>query len=223
MPLTLYGSPIATCTQRVIMLCKELDVPYELVALDLLKGEHKAPGHLAVQPFGKVPVLRDDEEDLCLFESRCIMRYVAAKYWHKMDLIGVDIKPGAFIDNWLEAEGHNYDPPVASIVREKVFGPSLFGRTPDEAVVSDGLRRLETVLDAYETVLSDGRTYIAGDQFSVADISHVPYTWLLVHAAGVTEPLRSRPNVWAWWQRISTRQSWLDTLAECSPAQAAPK
>lgn len=202
--MKLYGHPIATCTQRVTYLLKELGVEYELIPVDLMKGEQKTPEYMEKQPFGKVPVLEDG--DLTIFESRCILRYIADKYKDKVNLIGKDAKERALVDNWLEAEGHNFSGPVGGIVYEKVF-KQWRGQETDETIVAKHMEQLAVVLDVYEKVLSK-RSYIAGDEFSIADISHVPYAAYLIEKAGVKEPFESRPNVWAWWNRITQRDAW---------------
>ena len=58
-PVKLYGSPTSTCTRRVAVVLKEKGVPYELIPVDLSKGEHKKPDYIAnFQPFGQVHVLQ---------------------------------------------------------------------------------------------------------------------------------------------------------------------
>lgn len=79
MALKLYGLREATCTQRVLTALAELGVTdYELIAVNLYAGEQKQPSHLAMQPFGKIPVLDDD--GYLIFESRAICKYLARKY-----------------------------------------------------------------------------------------------------------------------------------------------
>lgn len=56
----------------------ELQVPYEMVLLDMKKGEHRTPEYLAINPFGKVPSMEDG--DLKLFESGAILLHLATKY-----------------------------------------------------------------------------------------------------------------------------------------------
>ncbi|OJA20701.1 hypothetical protein AZE42_12978 [Rhizopogon vesiculosus] len=53
----LYGFPTSTCTRLVALVCKEKEVPYELIPVDLTKGEQKAPDFVAKQPFGQVPYI----------------------------------------------------------------------------------------------------------------------------------------------------------------------
>ena len=79
MGLKLHGSPFSTCTQRVLTVLAEKGVTdYEIVPVNLPAGEHKQPAHVALQPFGKIPVLEDD--GFFVYESRAICRYIASKY-----------------------------------------------------------------------------------------------------------------------------------------------
>ena len=57
MVLKLYGTAIATCTQRVLVVANQLGVTVELVNVDLTKQEQKSPEYLKKQPFGQVPYL----------------------------------------------------------------------------------------------------------------------------------------------------------------------
>jgi glutathione S-transferase len=56
-----------------------MGLPYEIILVDLGKGEQKQPAHLAIQPFGQVPVL-EDTDGTKIFESRAIIRYLVKKY-----------------------------------------------------------------------------------------------------------------------------------------------
>jgi glutathione S-transferase len=57
MPIKLYGSPLSTCTRRVAVVAKLAGVPFEMVPVDMRKGEHKSPSFLEKQPFGQVPYI----------------------------------------------------------------------------------------------------------------------------------------------------------------------
>jgi len=57
MVLKLYGYPLSTCTRLVALICKEKEIPYELVPIDLKKREHKTAEFLKIQPFGQIPYI----------------------------------------------------------------------------------------------------------------------------------------------------------------------
>lgn len=48
---------MSTCTRRAAQIAKERNIPYVLVPVDMLKGEHKHPTHITHQPFGQVPYI----------------------------------------------------------------------------------------------------------------------------------------------------------------------
>lgn len=111
MVLLIHGSPVSPCTKRVQVVLHEKGIPFEFNPVDLSKAEQKSELHIQKQPFGKVPVLEEDEfvlygtfttphrffspslvmRFLMLFdtESRAICQYVAAKYRNQ----GTDLFP----------------------------------------------------------------------------------------------------------------------------------
>ena len=192
-----YGDTRATCVQRVLILLEELDLKYNVIKVDLLKNEHKAKDFLKLQPFGKVPVVKYD--DRVIFESRSILKYIAKNNLDIKDLLG-----GTDVDIWLEVESQNYNPAVSKIVNEKLF-KKWRGEKADEDVVKKSLEELEKVLDVYEDRLSEC-PYIGGDFFSIADISHIPYTNYLLKC-GYKDLYKKRPNVYKWLKRIVKRDS----------------
>jgi len=195
--VNVYGDVKATCTQRVLILLEEINLKYEVKSVDLGKGEQRGEEFMKLQPFGKVPAVEYDER--ILFESRSILRYIAKNNNDIEDLLG-DIDT----DIWLEVESQNYNPHVSKIVNEKLF-KKWKGEKPDPEVVQSELKMLEGVLDVYEKRLSKS-TFIGGDQFSIADISHIPYTNYMLRC-GYKELYKSRPNVYRWVKQIIKRPS----------------
>lgn len=191
--LTVYGHHKATCTQRILILLEELDLKYDFNEVDLSNGEQREEEYLKLQPFGKVPVVKYG--DRVLFESRSIMRYIARNNKDPINLLG-DVN----CDIWLEVESHNFNPHVSAIIAEKVFK-----KTNNEQVIKENLEALEKILDVYETRLSS-QEYIGGDNYSIADISHIPYAYMLLKS-GFKEPFKSRPNVYNWLKRIMRREA----------------
>jgi glutathione S-transferase len=64
----LYGHPFSTCTNRVLIVAKEVGLEIEYYQVDLFKGEHKSEDFLKHQPFGQVPYLVDTEEGVTFYE-----------------------------------------------------------------------------------------------------------------------------------------------------------
>ncbi|KAF7422319.1 hypothetical protein PC9H_010475 [Pleurotus ostreatus] len=203
MVLKLYGSPVSTCTKRVATVLIELNVPFELVPIDLRKGEQKTPQFLEKQPFGKVPYIDDD--GFILYESRAISRYLATKYSGQgTQLIPKDLQAWAKFEQAASVEICNFDPYASGVVIEKYFKP-IFGQTPDEAQAKDLTEKLNANLDTYDLILSKQK-FLGGDEFTLADLFHLPFGALLP-PSGVNA-LQERPNANRWFEAISSRPSW---------------
>jgi glutathione S-transferase len=130
-------------------------------------------------------------------------------------LFGKTAKDKALVNQWLEVESQNYNPCVSSILYQVLFAP-MQGRQTDETLVKQQLEKLEKVLDIYEAHLSKNK-YLAGDFFSLADLSHIPCTYYLVDAAKKGDGITSRKHVSAWWEDISSRASWKTVTAMMKP------
>ncbi|KAK4799520.1 hypothetical protein SAY86_024885 [Trapa natans] len=144
-------------------------------------------------------------------ESRAIARYYATKYDERGDkLLGRNLEERAIVDQWLEVEAHNFNDVVYNPVLNLVVFPRM-GKQGDLATVNACERKLEKVLDVYEHRLS-GSAYLAGDAFSLADLSHLPAIRYLVEDAGLGHMIRDRKAVSAWWDTISGRPAWKKLL-----------
>ena len=69
----LYCDPRSTCSRSVLAVLHERGCEFELNVVDLAKQEQKSAAHPSVQPFGKVPVLRNGERTL--YESKVLTLY----------------------------------------------------------------------------------------------------------------------------------------------------
>ncbi|KAI3854599.1 hypothetical protein MKX03_005195 [Papaver bracteatum] len=183
--IKLYGIPLSGATGPVMICLAEKGVQYELVPVQLAKGEHKSPSFLSKNPFGVIPALEDGP--ITLFESRAITRYVAHKYEGTgTDLLRHDnIEEAAMVGVWIEVESQQFNPPAVKIIYQNF--------------------KLDQVFDVYETRLSNSK-YLACDSFTLADLHHIPYIYYLMRTPWA-DLVTSRPHVKAWWDDISARPS----------------
>ncbi|OVA04856.1 Glutathione S-transferase [Macleaya cordata] len=209
MVVKVYGPAIASASRRVLACLIEKEVEFEIIPIDFMKGEHKQPDFLKLQPFGVVPVIQDG--DFMLYESRAIIRYYAEKYKTQgTDLLGKTVEERGVVEQWLEVEGQNYQPPIYNLVLHLIFHPKM-GLPTDEKLMIESEEKLGKVLDIYEERLSKSK-YLAGDFFSLADLSHLPFTHYLVNDIGKEYMIRDRKHVSAWWDDITSRPSWKQVL-----------
>ncbi|RDX40995.1 glutathione S-transferase C-terminal-like protein [Lentinus brumalis] len=207
MVLKLYGLAVATCTKRVRVVLEELQVPYELVAIDILKADHKKDEIKEHQPFGQIPWIDDD--GFKLFESRAICRYIALKYGGIGKLIPdpADVQKTALFEQAASIETSNFDPPVWGLAHEKVFEP-FFGRAPNPQNVEAHEKALEGRLSGYEALLSKTK-YVAGDELTLIDLFHLSYGALLKVQGYDYLESEKYPNVARWWKDVSSRPTWV--------------
>ncbi|PPD74481.1 hypothetical protein GOBAR_DD28587 [Gossypium barbadense] len=182
MVVKVYGPIKAACPQRVLACLLEKEVEFQIVHVDLEAGDHKKPDFLLRQPFGQVPAIEDG--DFKLFESRAIIRYYAAKYEKQgTNLLGNSLEERAMVDQWLEVEAHNFNDLAYTLVFQLLILPRM-GKQGDTALVLSCQQKLEKVLDIYEQRLST-TAYLAGDSFTLADLSHLPALRYLVDDVGM--------------------------------------
>ena len=195
--IKVYGSPVSTCTRRVLMTLLETNTPYELCAVDFAKAEHKQEANLRRQPFGQVPSIDDD--GFALFESRAICRYLSEKA--KMVLTPTDLAKRAMMEQWLSVEQSNFSPNAMKFIYEFTFK-----RPQAPGVLDAAMSMIETTYAAISEPLAKS-PFLAGDQFTVADISYMPYIEYLA-SSPAKAALDKHPHVAAWWARISQRPTW---------------
>ncbi|XP_071719008.1 glutathione S-transferase APIC-like [Rutidosis leptorrhynchoides] len=207
MAIKVYGSMLSTATLRVLLCLSEKDLDFELINVELAAGEHKQPHILARNPFGQIPAFEDG--DVELFESRAISEYIARMYNDKGTcLINTDPKKAAIESVYHKVkESHRFDPIMVKLAWELCMKRMLFGQKGDEVIVEAEKKRLESVLDVYETRLKDNK-YLGGDSFSLADLYHVPMIKLMMDTE-IKKVFESRPNVNAWVEDILARPACL--------------
>ncbi|CAF1190783.1 unnamed protein product [Adineta ricciae] len=206
--IKLHGMKMSTCTRRVRCVLEEIGLPYEIVLVDLGKGEHKQATYLALQPFGQVPLL-EDVDGTKVFESRAIIRYLLRKYpTESTKLQPEDAKNYGLMEQWLNVESEHFNREATPLVWETLWKPKMkhLGEV-DGKLVEEKKKKLESILTILDQHLATNE-YFAGNQFTIADISYLPYTENLIRA-GHRDLLLSKANFAAWWKRCSERPSWI--------------
>ncbi len=158
----LYGFP-QTRSSRVAWALEEAGAEYEYGLVNIRVGEHKQPTFLAINPFGKIPTLVDGDQ--AISESAAICTYVAEKF-PLAKLIPNDANARAEYFQWLfflvsELEVHLW----TAAKHDRLLPEDK--KVP--AVISTSFWEFEKAATILSAHLKD-RQYIAGDQFSAADI-----------------------------------------------------
>jgi glutathione S-transferase len=195
--ITVHGNPNSTCTRKVLTTLEEKGARYELRVVDLAQGEQKAPGHLARQPFGVVPVLEHDGFEL--YESRAIVRYLD-RALPGPSLVPAELRDAARMDQFISIEQSYFSPPALALL----FASRA--AEPSAALVEEARKKVARAADVLERRLEEAR-YVGGETFSLGDIAFMPYCALLVRL-GHGDLIEARPALARWWAEVSARPSW---------------
>ncbi len=208
-PLQLYRMPISGHCHRVELLLSLLGVPYQLINVNLLQGEHQRAEFLALNPLAQVPVLVD--AGLVHSDSNAILVYLVQRYapgsaWMPQDAEGL-----AQLQRWFSLAAGWLAPGIAA----PRFA-ALCGRPISGAAQATGKR----LLNYMESELQ-GRVWLLGGAApTLADIAMVSYT-SQAHIAGL--PLAAYPRIAAWVARLQALPGYVPlayTLAPTTPVAA---
>ena len=157
---------------RIFLAEKGID-DIEMVRVALARREHKSAAHLARNSLGQLPVLELDDGRL-LSESVSICRYLEALH-PAPPLFGRDDFERASVDMWIRRIELTLMSPVSQFWRHAhwLTAPLL---TQHKAFGESNRERTDTALRWLEGELADGRGYIAGEAFTMADIVCVTTT-----------------------------------------------
>ena len=181
----------------------EKSLHLDVVNVDLRGGETKTPAFLAKNPSGKIPVLELDD-GTCISETVAICRYLESLA-PEPNLFGHDPLETALIEahhRHIEFELHS------SIGAAWVNGPIVAAAGLVEPIEAQRLRGAGLTRKYYERMNDElsTRDYLAGDRFTVADISCL---CMMDFAAAMVDlkPDAALTNLWAWHARVSQRPS----------------
>jgi len=194
--IKLYDYPQSPHCQKVRIVLAEKDLSYETVFVDLQKGEQKKPEFLALNPYGKVPVLIDEDE--VVYDSTIINEYLEDEYPHPplMPVRSGERARARMLEDFAD---NSFTAPTSLLLTEL--------RKPEGEGNEERIRRYRAeavrVLELLERRL-EGREYLAGS-FSLADVAFVPRL-LILSDLGIEVPGRLK-NVLAWIERLKQRPS----------------
>ncbi|MFK3820442.1 glutathione S-transferase family protein [Pseudomonas sp. NPDC089407] len=186
-PIKLYNFPKSGHAHRIELMLSLLNLPTELVFVDLAKGAHKQPDFLALNPFGQVPVI--DDNGTVIADSNAILVYLVKKY-DNGNWLPEEPAAAARVQRWLSVAAGPlaFGPAAARLVT--VFGASF---NTDEVIA-----RAHTLLKVIDAELAK-TPFLAGSTPTIADIANYSY---IAHAPEGNVSLEPYANVRSWLARI---------------------
>lgn len=185
---------------RLVM--KQLGIPYELVQMDIKAGATRTPEFLAKNPNGRIPLLEIPERGF-LSESHAIMHFLA----RGSRLVPEDRYDNALMWQWLCFEQYNLEPNVGTAR----YWLNSLRKSPEELGEKLGEKhdRGHQALAVLERGL-EGREFLAGGAYSLADIALYAYTHVAPEGGFSLDSYR---NVLAWIARVEQQPNWAPITA----------
>jgi GST-like protein len=208
MTITLYAAPMSSATP-VVNALEELDVPHELVLIDLASGDQRKADFLAHNPNGKVPTLLVD--GVAMFEALAIMQWLGDRY-------GVErgMWPAADAPERLEALSWSTWAYVTfgAIFQRLILASSerVDAALHHEGQAEHARKELQDLLAILDRRL-DSRDYLLGDAFTLVDLI---VGNAITYAAFIGVPTTSHDHVEAWLARFHERPAYKKAWAVAS-------
>ena len=189
----LYSFPPSGNCYKLRLFLTQLQIPFELISVNLLNQETHLPEFLQKNPNGKVPVL-EVESDVFLTESNSILIYLA----EETDFFASDRSERNQILKWLFFEqfslGANLSRPrfwISIIKQPEQFAP----------LISYHQRLGNAGFDVMEQHLTT-HSFFVGNRYTIADIALYSYTHVAYEGG---YDLNKFPKIQAWCDRVASQ------------------
>jgi glutathione S-transferase len=196
----LYDHPASGNCMKARILLRQLELPYERVEIDLFAGETRTPEHFGRNPDGRIPVLQLDSGET-IAESGAILLHLA----EGTPYLPTERLARTRVHQWMFFEQDRVESELGYARFLRLSG--RHEQIPE--VYENRLERGRDALVALDRGLSDGREFVAGGGYSVADIALYAY----VHCAGDagTDP-REHANIGGWLDRVEAQPRFVNDL-----------
>ncbi|EOG7749202.1 glutathione S-transferase family protein [Vibrio cholerae] len=196
--MKVYGDIQSGNCYKVKLLLSLLDIEYEWIHIDILKGETKTPEFLSMNPNGKIPVIvLESGQILC--ESNAILGYLA----DGTELIPSDSYVKAKVYEWLFFEQYSHEPfiAVARFIQKYQGMPEL--RLEEYRSLQPGGNKALSIMN----IALEKTSYLVGNQLTIADVALYAYTHV-AHEGGFD--LSLYPNIQSWCRRIEEQKGYVE-------------
>ena len=162
--LKIYGYAESINVRKVLWACEELGLPFERVDWGGRFSSTSEPKFRAMNPVGMVPVIDDD--GVLVWESNAIVRYLAASRG-RTDLLPTEPAQRAHVEQWMDWQASDFNNSWRVVFQALVrMNPEY----EDVAAIEKSAAQVSSMVGVIDGVLGRTGAYIAGPQFTVADI-----------------------------------------------------
>eukprot|EP00039_Didymoeca_costata_P029732 m.26134 g.26134 ORF g.26134 m.26134 type:complete len:250 (-) comp7770_c0_seq3:131-880(-) len=207
-PIDLYFAATPNGWKISIML-EELGVEYNVIPVNLAKGEQFHEDFLAISPNNRIPAIVDHHPTfsniggpISVFESGAILKYLGEQFG-RFYPPATDIRGRVAVDQWLFWQIGGLGPMAGQLSHFINYAPSLAPDTNHEYSLeryrSEYLRLFQVMDNQLEKT-----EYLAGTQYSIADIASWP--WIVPYKRFLGDDgMAAYPNLRRWFVAIKNR------------------
>jgi GST-like protein len=200
---------------KVTMLLEEVGVPYDIKPVDISAGDQFKPDFLKISPNNRMPAIvdlmpADGGAPIAVFESGAILLYLGEKTGR---FLPTDLRRRTTVLEWLFWQVGGLGPMAGQNHHFAQYAPEKIPYAVDRYVKETN--RLYGVLDHR----LEGRAFIAGADYSVADMA--AYPWIVPHKRQ-GQNLDDFPNVKHWFETIRARPATIRAYEKGKPWMNRP-
>ncbi len=195
--------------KKISIMLEEIGYKYKVTNVDLSKGEQFKVEFRKISPFSKIPVIKDHDNNINIFESGAILMYLGEKS-NKF----YDIKDRNLINQWLMAQMGLVGPMFGQHHQFHHFNPgkSDFGEQRYFKITKKLYEDLDERLSKVE--------YLAGEKYTIADIATWP--WIARHEWHDIG-LKNYINLSRWYLKIAKRKAVIRGFDLMKTGESIPK
>ena len=208
----IIGFAPSTYVRTARMVCEEKAIPYELKP-----AAPHSPDVAAIHPFGKIPVLRHGDFELC--ESKAIATYLDLTF-PGPKLIPTDPRHAALTEQWVSLVNTRMD---GTMIRTYLFAyifPKTDDGQPDRKAIDAVMPALSDEIGLLDRAVAKGG-YLAGDSFTFADINVMPILFYLQKFPESAAAIAAAKSLADYYDRLAARPSFQNTTPPPPPARQA--
>ena len=191
----IWGRLNSLNVRKVVWAAQEVGVPFERTDAGMAFGVVTTPQYLKMNPNALVPTLQDGE--LVLWESNVIVRYLCARYGTE-PLYPQDLTQRFDAERWMDWQQTTLNPAGVLAFRHWIRTPEA---QRDHAAIAQSVAAMAPLLTQLNAHLAE-RAYMAGDQFTMADM---PIACDIHRWFGLPQPRPHLPHLERWYTEVSAR------------------
>ncbi len=208
----IIGVARSTYVRAIRMVCEE-----KAIAYDLKPAAPHAPDVMAIHPFGKIPVMRHGDFELC--ESKAIATYLDLAF-PGPKLIPTEPRHAALTEQWVSLVNTRMD---ATMVRTYLLAyvfPKTDDGKPDRKAIDAVTPALKEEIGLLDRAVAKGG-YLAGDSLTFADINVMPILYYLKNFPEAAGAIAAGKSLSDYYERMAARPSFKNTIPPPPPERQA--